>query len=237
MPQPSGGRTLPDAAPEVLLARARDVLLLRDAEGTSDFWLFEHAERIWGICKAIASLPELVERRVHQAALMAAALFHDAGWAVQINQGALPLKQLHNRPTSDVQRELAASLVREQLTPPLTSEAATLAADVIRQYTDRKNNLLEAQILCEARALDELGVMYVLRQFKQLRADGQSVSTLLKHWTARQTYRFWDARISDGFRFTATREIARNRLRSTELFMDAFAEQVAAADVTFRRAP
>jgi hypothetical protein len=164
-------------------------------------------------------------------ALPAAALFHDAGWAVQVKQGRAERSQVLGRPTNDIQRELGAGMMQEQIGHLLPAAALRIAGDAIRQCNDREATLIEARLLADADNLDEFGVLNVLRQFRQYQSEGRSVEQLLASWARQHEYRYWDARLNDGFHFETTRELARRRLAAVELFMSALARDHSGLDV------
>lgn len=214
-----------------IFAFAKQYLTLQDAQGRTDYWLWEHSERVLRLTRLLAQWPDFAKGRPERAALAVAALFHDAGWAAQVKQGQIDRWQLFTRPTNDLQRELGATLLREQIPHLLPPETLRLAAEAIRNCNDRHTKLIEAQILSEAENLDEVGVMYLLRQFRQYQAEGRPLEHLLTSWARQQEYRYWDARINDCFRFEATRKLARDRLTAVDRFMHALAQDAAGADV------
>lgn len=216
---------------ESLTAHAKDALLLRDASGRTDLWLWEHSQRVANLAQMLAQLPEVAANPPDLTCLAAACLFHDAGWAVQVRQGQVNPWQVLSRPTSDIQRELGAGALQETLGKLLPRESAVLAAEAIRQCNDRKTELPEAQVLAEAENLDEIGLLYVLRQFRQYQAEGRPLEQLLISWSRQKEYHYWDARINECLRFEGTRQIARVRLDSVEQFMAALASDRDGADL------
>jgi hypothetical protein len=174
---------------------------------------------------------------VDRAALAVAALFHDAGWVLEYHQGRCERGQLLTRPTNDLQRELGAAMLLEEAGPLLPAPIARLAADAIRQCNDRRTRLLEAILLAEAEALDEVGVIYVLRQFRQYQAEGRPLQQLADTWRRQQEYHYWDVRLNHSFRFETTRELARQRLAAVDAFMAALDRDLRGEDVRMRLPP
>lgn len=216
---------------ERIAAVGKQFLTLQDEQGRTDPWLFEHSDRVARAALNIARLPEVREEQPDLAALTIAALFHDAGWAVQFRQGRLDRWQVLSRPTNDVQRELAAGLLQEQIGHLAPANVLRLAADAIRSFTDREAETVEARILSDANNLDDFGVPYILRQFRQYQSEGRTLDQLLSSWSRQQEYRYWEARINDGFHFETPRAAARRRLGSMEAVLATLARDLSAADL------
>lgn len=138
--------------------------------------------------------------------------------------GARPANQRHPAGTG-------AAPLQEHVGHLLPPKTARLAAEAIRQCNDRTTPLLEAQLLSEAENLDDVGVTHILRQFRQYQADGRPLKQLFESWARQQEYRYWEARLNDGFRFDTTRQLARERLRAVEAFMAALARDLQGTDL------
>jgi len=206
---------------ERVIPLAKQLLVVTVDERHQDLWLWEHTERVMRLTALVAELPELGRQSADRTALAIAALFHDAGWIVERQQQRWPPGQLLSRPTSDIQRELGAAMLQEEAGHLLPGPIMHLAADAIRQSNNRHTDLLEARILAEAEALDEVGTLYVLRQFRQYQSEGRPLRQLADSWERQKEYRYWEVRLQDGFRYEATRELARRRLDAVDAFMTA----------------
>jgi len=215
---------------ERLIPLAKQLLALPIGDARQDLWLWEHSERVMDLVSLIARLPE-VGGNPDLNALAAAALFHDAGWVLEFHQGRFERWQLLTRPTNDLQRELAAAMLLEEAGPLMPAPTARLAAETIRQCNDRKTRLLEARLLAEGEALDEVGIMYVLRQFRQYQAEGRPLQQLVDTWRRQQEYDYWEVRLSGSFHFETTRAAARKRLAAVDAFMTALACDLHGVDV------
>lgn len=216
--------------PERIVAAARDLLTI-SGQGFKDAFLFEHSLRVMRLSRRLAEVSEYRAKSPDAAALELAALFHDAGWALQFSQGRVERWQLLNRPTNDVQRELGAVVLLERIGDLSPAKTARLAAEAIRQCNDRNTSLVEARILADAESLDEIGLIYLLRQYRLYQADGRSLEQLLTTWQRRREYRYWDARLQDGFRSDAAREIARRRVQRAEAFVAELSHEHAGDDI------
>lgn len=218
----------PDLAQLVVVAR--DLLTLRDGAVT-DLWLWEHTQRVVSLARMLSLLPDFGDEPPDDAVVCVSALFHDVGWADQVRQGVVPRALVLSRPTSDVQRELSIEALRERgsgLAPAAVIDAAVTA---IRECNRRAPSTPEARVLAEAESVDEIGLMYVLRQLRQGHADGRSIAKILEGWRRQLEYKFWEARINEGLRFDATRRLARQRLTEMELLMGMLARESDAADL------
>ena len=216
---------------ERVVPLARQLLVLPIDEGHRDLWLWEHSERVMRLTQMIAGLPQVGGQAADLTALAAAALFHDAGWVLDYQQGRFARWQLLTRPTNDIQRELAAAMLQEEAGHLLAGATARLACDAIRQCNDRNTTLLEARILAEAEALDSFGVLYVLRQFRQYQAEGRPTQQLIDSWQRQKEYRYWEVRLSEGFRYDVPRELARRRLEAVDAFMNALGRDLHGDDL------
>ncbi|MBI5865213.1 MAG: HD domain-containing protein [Planctomycetes bacterium] len=221
----------PNAMPEAVNAAAREVLTLRTSNGAPDLWLLEHSERVTKQAQALASIPELRAEPPDLTAVAIAALFHDAGWAVQARQGQVSTAQVCGRPTSDLQRELAVRAMNERLSGVLSGDVLQLAAAAIRECNNRYTTLAEAQVVAEAENLDEIGLLWVLRQFRQHQAEGRPLDQLLSTWRRQIEYHYWESRINDYLRWDISRRLARARLASVETFMAALARDRSGSDI------
>ncbi len=216
---------------ERLIALARQLLLIPVDESSSDLWLWEHSERVMRLTRFIAGLPEVHGESADLTALSAAALFHDAGWTLEFHQGRWKRWQLLARPTNDIQRELGAAMLQEEAGHLIPAPSARVASEAIRHCNDRTTTLLEARILAEAEALDEVGITYVLRQFRQYQAEGRPLQQLASTWQRQKEYHYWELRLSEGFRYQSTRSLASRRLDGVDAFMSALARDLRGDDV------
>jgi hypothetical protein len=222
------------ALPKAVAEVAENLLVLSGDGQANDLWLWEHARRVAHLAQMLALLPEAREiggDQPEQTAVGLAGLFADAGWAVQVHRGDISHWQVLNRPTNDVQRELGVGALQDGVTDLVPPETVGTAARAIRECNDRYSKSLEARVLSEAENLDEIGIMYVLRQFRQYQAEGRPLGQLLVSWTRHREYHYWDARINDCLRWETTRQIARARLEAVGHFMMALARDRDAADL------
>src|SRR5262245_43437642 len=98
------------ATPEVhaptsqLLTGAQRDLIVHAARLTGDPSVWEHSLRVARIADALANSPELQGRAVDRQATELAALYHDAGWVLQVRSNDCQTRDLLLKPTTDLQR-------------------------------------------------------------------------------------------------------------------------------------
>lgn len=214
-----------------ILASARDALLIKGAGTALDHLVWEHSDRVRRLAAQIALVPGLTGESPEPMVVFVSALFHDGGWVVQFRQGLITPGQLLARPTSDVQRELGAQIMQQRVGNLLPPDIVQLAAATIRECNNRFTTLPEAQIVSEAENLDEIGVLSMLRQFRQYQFEGRGLEQFLSSWTRQLEYHYWDARINDFLRWEISRNIARERLTSVEHLMAAIARDRECVDL------
>ena len=222
------------ALPKAVLDVARQLLVMPGEGASGDVWLWEHARRVVHLSGVLALLPEAREiggDAPDAAGVSLAALFADAGWAVQVKRGEVNHWQVLSRPTNDIQRELGVGALQDCVSTLLPAEVVQIAVRAIRECNDRYSKSPEARVLSEAENLDEIGIMYILRQFRHYQVEGQPLDQLVVTWTRHREYHYWEARINDCLRWERTRHIARARLEAVEQFMNALARDRDAADL------
>jgi hypothetical protein len=218
------------AETETRLQRAQEYHIVRDDAGQPDLFVWEHVRRVAHCSLILAHLPELSQHQIDLDALEVAALFHDAGWIAQYRQGYHPRLALLGRPTSDLQRDLAVSVIAEVLGGSESPGTLDRAARMLRACNSPNPVDPAAQLLIEAERFDEIGPLALLRQWRRFVAEGKAVSDLIKTWSQQQEYHFWEARLHD-FRFDFTRDLARRRLESNEPFMRVLNEHHCGQDI------
>ena len=210
--------------------RAReDLVIVVDAD-RDDVVLWERAVRVSRSAGWIADLPEASDDDSDRRAVLAAALYHDAGWAIQFRDGGIARAEILYKPTNDKQRELAAELLAARLADLLSPGSLDIACQAVRQANRRDTDLLEARILSDALNLDEIG-MALWQIVRRHAMDGTGVEVALDTWQRRNEYGYWDARIKR-FRYEPVRQKAVEHLTGVENYMIALARHHFGPDVT-----
>lgn len=207
------------AEQDAIWSRAREDLILVDHQGHEDVFLWEHATRVARSTRVIGALPEVSGHKLDHAALTAAALYHDSGWAIQFRQGAIDRAAILGRPTSREQRELAIGLLEKRLVSELPTPSLQLASKCIEALDQRDTDIVEAQVLADADSLDHMGPLLLCQIVRGVGLEGKGVQTMVAKWRTKKTYGFWKSCIDAFFRFESVRIIARRRLEKVDRFM------------------
>jgi HD superfamily phosphodiesterase len=205
---------------DAIWKRARaDFIVPSGAAGRTNLVLWERAERVARLAQRIAAFPELRSERIDSNALLAAALYQDAGWIVQLRRGEIDVAAIRLRPTTDAHRELGAALLQDSLRDLLADASLVIAANALRESGRKSPRGNEARIVSDAANLDDIGPQAVCRMLMRQVAEGGGLSAVLHAWDRQCEYRFWQARIDDCLAFETSRRLARQRLAVMETFM------------------
>ena len=83
---------------------------------------------------------------------------------------------------------------------------------ILHEMPHRSPMLDEARLLADALNLEDFGITGLVEQTIQLARQGQGMLQLADGMEKREQYRYWEARLKDGFHFEPVRQIARRRL-------------------------
>ena len=216
------------ATVQTLARRARQRLV---PPGRDDTWLWDHACRVVRTALGLTASPELSDRPCDPGAVVAAALYREVGWAIQWQEGRVQAAQLLARPTQDVQLELAAEALHDDADALLDALTLERAAEAIRQSGRRETTLPEAIVLADASNLQAVGLIELLRQFRQYQAEGQPLGQLIATARRKQEYRYFDAWIRDCLRLELSRELARRRVARFQDAVAGLEQQMLAEDL------
>jgi 5'-deoxynucleotidase YfbR-like HD superfamily hydrolase len=209
------------AKKEPIWARAREDLVIDFGQGQEDVFLWEHTERVTRTTAQIAArAPELRGNEVDLQVLTAAALYHDAGWIVQLRDEAVARTGILCSPLSDLQRDLGASLMEQRLAGLLPAGVLRRAGECIRQLQRRDVAAPEAQILYDADTLDQVGTLVLCRLLRRYGFEGKGLQAFLDTWKSQQEYGYWKARL-ESFRFASVRKLAEGRFAALKSYMSA----------------
>ena len=213
------------AAQDPIWSCAREDLVITNDRHGEDVFLWEHAVRVINSAKWIASQADVPGDRLDWAVLSAAALYHDAGWIVQLREGTIARSELLCRPASELQRDLAAGLMQKRLVKLLPRRALQRAADCIRLLHRRDHEVPEAQVLSDADDLDHVvGPLLIYQIVRGQSLEGLGVPAAVDRWNRRKEYGYFKTQI-DGFHYGSARERAWERLKGVDQFVAEFARQ------------
>lgn len=204
-----------------ILVRARQDLVFEVVGGgEEDLFLWEHAERVARSAQAILNLPEVTNAGPDATAVLAASLYHDAGWAVRVRQGEAKREEILVRAVPDDHRDQGAELMAKSLAPMIPAESIRIASTAIRTLHERDVDSIEGHIVGDAESLEEFGLLAFWGNIRRGTLDGKGVQAVVDTWHRRRDYQFWAARLRDSFRFDAVRQLARRRLMTYERVME-----------------
>jgi hypothetical protein len=206
--------------------RARADLLLREGNNEKNMFLWEHSSCVAHAALRIAHLPEVCVRAIDEAALAAAALYHDAAWIASLGEGTVSSALtivIHAR--SERHRELGARKMEESLAGLLEPESVALASEAIRTLDERSIESIEGQIVREAETLNEFGAVSFCVAMRRDTLEGKGIQTAIETWHRQGEYHYWSALLRDSFRFDSVRELAKRRLSLLGRFMEELEQQ------------
>ena len=216
---------------EAIWNRARTDLTVVTDRGDADLFLFEHSARVSQTAQRIAAIPAVRSQAPDEAALVAAALYHEAGWVVRLREGRSRRDEILVRPLAEADREEGARMAERSLKSLLSAESLRKAARALRSLGDREIESVEGRIVSDADNLLEFGLLSLWMTVRRGAFEGRGVKAAIDTWRRRKEYHFWDARLKDAFNFADVRTIAERRLASLEGFMQELEAEDAGADL------
>lgn len=223
--------TLTTTETDAIRECARADLVVMTDQGDPDVFLWEHSVRVAHSAELIAKLPEVSPKGVDETALIAAALYHDAGWVVGCREGRVDRRDILLSPLPDSCWGQAASLLEARLAPILQPGSLRRAAIAVREMGKRNQESIEGRILVEANNLDEFGMTALWSSIRRGLIEGKGVQAVIDTWRRKKEYQFWSARVKDSFRFPTVRKHAERRLKRLERFMRELEEQQQGLDL------
>jgi hypothetical protein len=200
---------------------AGQILMRPGTMGQMNTWLWDRTQRIVRNVDTICLLPEIVESdiAVDRFCLSCAAYFADAGFMNYADndniESDLVLADIN---VIDL-RDFSVQIVSEQLESILDQAKIDKINRIIIDSNNRFCDMPEAMILSDARNLDDIGLVGIFNEFCSCGVHGKGVSDALQSWKKKIDYRYWQARLKEGFRFVSVRQIAAGRLAQAEAFM------------------
>jgi len=216
---------------EAIWKRARADLTVTTPQGGQDVFLWEHSVRVTKSAEYICRIPEVQAQAPDEIAVIAAALYHEAGWIVRLRAGEIERHEILLGPGPDPTYTEGAQMLEQSLRELVRAESLEKSGAAVRALGDRHTKQIEAQIVAEADNLDEFGLMFLWPAIRRGAFEGKGVQSVLDTWRRRKEYQFWTARLKDSFRFEATRRLAGARLARLEAFMSDLLMQQEAEDL------
>ena len=123
---------------EPIWNRARVDLVLMTEDGEPDHFLWEHSKRIAQSAVQIAQLSEVRDKMPDVASIIAAALYHDSGWVVRVQEGTADRIDVLGRPAPDTHRDQSAWMLEKNLGSLLEAKSLERALATVRTLNDRE---------------------------------------------------------------------------------------------------
>jgi hypothetical protein len=216
---------------EAVWKLARSHLVVPADGGGHDTFLWEHSVRVAKSAQYLSRLPEAQEHEPDSLALLAAALFHEAGWISRWRAGEIErFEMLMGSPTEVIISDSIRTMesVLRDLVPPAS---LARACATVRCRIPHTQESVEGCILTEADNLEEFGLGFLWMAIRRGVCGGKGIQAVLDAWKRRVEYHFWTARLKNAFHFTPTRRLAESRLQQLEALMKEMAVQHEVEDI------
>ncbi|HOK65443.1 MAG TPA: hypothetical protein PK054_05155 [Anaerohalosphaeraceae bacterium] len=200
---------------------AEEVLTFQGPSGHSERWLWEKAARIARNAELITKLPELTKKgeSFDIFSLLAAAYLSDAGYRLYSQVKGQTLAEAVVELRGRQLRDYSIQLVKEKETASLFKGKTDHICRIIAEVENRSTQLTEAKILSDARLLDEIGAIGLFQEIRRYFLQGKGAGALLEGWDRRIEYRYWEARLKEGFHYQTVRQIAQGRFAAMEQYI------------------
>lgn len=212
---------------------AEQALTVRRPTGGLDNSLWDRARRLVRTVEYICGLQELAKKSVQidRFCLMAATYFNEAGLARYLRTQGQLAEPGNFETNGDELLELSTKVAAEMLADTVERVKIEKINRIISESGQRSAPMMEAMILSDARNLEDMGAAGVLNEFRRLVCTGKSICDVVQSWRKKKDYRYWQARLKEGFHFEQVRRLAEQRLCAVEQFMKQLEDEVEAQDL------
>ena len=218
---------------DVIREIARQVLTVPTLAGTEDNWLWDRAQRLVRNVEHICRLPELAEANlaVDRFCLTAAAYFSDAGFARYADPEDTAARFVLADVTLGDLLDFSTQIVSDRLSGALAGPKIDKINRIIIESGNRFTDMTEAKVLSDARNLDDMGAVGLFNEFRRYVIHGRGASEVLDSWQRKIDYRYWEARLKEGFRIESVRKLASKRFSAAKYFMMQLGTEHSAKDL------
>ena len=218
---------------ETVRELAKEALTAPALAGEPGAFLWERAQRLVRNVEYISQLPELAKAglRVDRFCLIAAAYFSEAGPAYYLESKRRGAKSGLNDVNGEDLLGYSARVAEQKLAGAIEKLRIEKITRIITESGSHLTRMAEAMILADARNLEDMGLVGVLNEYRRYICRGKGVNEVLQNWKKKADYRYWQARLEEGFRFEQVRKLAEQRLCAAEEFMDRLKEEAQGQDL------
>jgi len=209
---------------------ARRLMTIDLQENPAGLFVWERTERILQNIDFICGLDRLANEGagIDRFCLDAAACFCEIGTIRQSQ------KRRASRPEELKGIEIlnaSAEIVERELSKLLDNSRTQKICMTIIESASHFSSRLEANILCDSRNLDDMGLAGILSEFRRCTPAGRPTSEIIGVWQRKIDYGYWQARLKEDFHFPEIRRIASHRIAAVEKFMSQLARELASEDL------
>jgi len=195
--------------------------------------LWDRAQRLVRNVEYICQLPELASSgpQIDRFCLIVATYFSDAGLAHYPGAKNTIARAALSNTNGDELLDFSTQVVEDKLAGCIDRTRIEKINRIITESGNRFTRMVEAMILSDAHNLDDMGATGIFNEFKLFVSNGKGISNALQSWKRKTDYRYWQARLKEGFRFEQVRKLAEQRLSAADYFMNQLKVETQAQDL------
>ncbi|MDD5459495.1 MAG: hypothetical protein PHF37_08905 [Phycisphaerae bacterium] len=211
---------------------ARQLMMVNSQEFPAALFVWERTERILQNVEFICGIDRISKEKgqIDRFCLDAAVCFCEIG-TVRHTQ-----KRRASHPEELKGIEIltaSAEIADRELSKLLDSSHIQKICMTIIESASHFSSQLEANILCDARNLDDMGLAGILAEFRRCTptSPGKATNDIVSIWQRKIDYGYWQARLKEDFHFPEVRRIASHRIVTAEKFMSQLSRELASEDL------
>ncbi|MCL4390173.1 HD domain-containing protein [Patescibacteria group bacterium] len=184
-----------------------------------------HGLRTMLACEQIINSPELRNKKIDRESLFIAALFHDIGKVIHIEQDGT----LQGDRSGDAisHEEMGARILKDYIGNLLSEKQVEKIANMIRNQHDPKPDDYEIKVLSDADILDSIGLINVWRMFTYSGKKSRSLEETLDYYKSTSG----DKTRQEKIYFSFTKRVANDRRSRLKKFIKEFIKEYKSKDL------
>ncbi len=212
---------------------AEEVLTFQGESGQPDRWLWERACRIARYTESAFKLPEIQEKAASADlfCLLTAVYFSDSGFRMYARVRGISMTAATLEVRGRELRDFSVQILQEMESRLELEGNLDRVCRIMIESENRLTRVPEAQILSDVRGLDDIGNIGILQDVRRCLLQGKGPCSLLEGWDRKIEYRYWEARLKEGFCFSSLRQIAKRRLAAMEQCIQQLRTEIHASDL------